>query len=291
MRPPRPGPEAAGIAQLPFARAVRGPSTVWNSARKATSGGGSVPLLIDDYREGLDCIRSDPAYHCDHEPASISPRPCGQRRGPCEAIAGDGGSARNVILEESEVRSVIAAAYRQSDELGLYVELMAVTGARPSQLERLRGEDVQLSGKPRVMMPASRKGRGGKAIAPRPSIRAAITESLARKLKGRTGPLLLQPDGSPWTTCVRGTRFADAVDDAGLDPSEVTLYALRHTSIVRQLKANVPIRVVAALHDTSVAMIEKNYSKYITDHVDDLARQTLLETAEIIPFPSEGKSS
>ena len=189
------------------------------------------------------------------------------------------------------MRSVIAAAYRQSDELGLYVELMAVTGARPSQLERLRGEDVQLSGKPRVMMPASRKGRGGKAIAPRPSIRAAITESLARKLKGRTGPLLLQPDGSPWTTCVRGTRFADAVDDAGLDPSKVTLYAMRHTSIVRQLKANVPIRVVAALHDTSVAMIEKNYSKYITDHVDDLARPTLLETAEIIPFPSEGKSS
>jgi integrase len=161
---------------------------------------------------------------------------------------------------------------------------MAVTGARPSQLERLRGEDVQLGDKPRVMMPASRKGRGGKAIVSRPPIRVAITESLARKLKGQVGPLLLQPDGSPWTKRTRGTRFAAAVEAAGFDPTEITLYALRHTSIVRQLKANVPIRVVAALHDTSVAMIEKNYSKYITDHVDDLTRPTLLETGEVIPL-------
>jgi hypothetical protein len=45
------------------------------------------------------------------------------------------------------------------------------------------------------------------------------------------------------------------------------MYALRH---VRQLLANVPIRVVAMLHDTSVAMIEKTYSKYIADHADVL---------------------
>lgn len=59
--------------------------------------------------------------------------------------------------------------------------------------------------------------------------------------------------------------------------------ALRHTSIVRQLLAGVPIRVVAALHDTSVEMIERNYSEHIADHADELARPTLLETiAEVI---------
>jgi len=53
-------------------------------------------------------------------------------------------------------------------------------------------------------------------------------------------------------------------------------------SIVRQIKANVPIRIIAALHDTSVVMIEKNYSEHIADHADDLARPTLLETSTLV---------
>ena len=44
------------------------------------------------------------------------------------------------------------------------------------------------------------------------------------------------------------------------------MYCLRHSSIVRMLLRNVPIRLVASLHNTSVAMIEKHYSKYITEH-------------------------
>ena len=45
-----------------------------------------------------------------------------------------------------------------------------------------------------------------------------------------------------------------AVDDGAL----ITIGTLCHSSIVRQLLANVPLRVVAALHDTSVAMIERD---------------------------------
>jgi hypothetical protein len=63
----------------------------------------------------------------------------------------------------------------------------------------------------------------------------------------------------------------------GLDPAVVTMYALRHSSIVRMLKKNIPIRLVASLHNTSVAMIEKHYSKFITEHaIDDIARAGLL---------------
>jgi hypothetical protein len=50
--------------------------------------------------------------------------------------------------------------------------------------------------------------------------------------------------------------------------------------------ANVPIRVVAAGHDTSVAMIEKNYARFIQGHTDALVRATLLDAdrdaAEVI---------
>jgi hypothetical protein len=35
--------------------------------------------------------------------------------------------------------------------------------------------------------------------------------------------------------------------------------------------------MVASLHNTSVAMIEKHYSKYITEHSDDVSRQALLQ--------------
>jgi hypothetical protein len=59
----------------------------------------------------------------------------------------------------------------------------------------------------------------------------------------------------------------------GLDPTVVTVYALRHSSIVRMLLKNVPTRVVASLHNTSVAMIERTYSKYITEHSDELSRK------------------
>jgi len=43
------------------------------------------------------------------------------------------------------------------------------------------------------------------------------------------------------------------------------------------LLAAVPIRVVASGHDTSVVMIEKNYSKYIGDHADTIVRRAILD--------------
>jgi hypothetical protein len=55
------------------------------------------------------------------------------------------------------------------------------------------------------------------------------------------------------------------------------MYALRHSSIVRMLLQNVPIRLVASLHNTSVAMIERHYSRYIVEHSDDISRRALLQ--------------
>jgi putative cofactor-binding repeat protein len=93
-------------------------------------------------------------------------------------------------------------------------------------------------------------------------------------------PLLLQSDGTPWDRNP-GQNYHRQVEKVvttiGLDPNVVTMYALRHSSIVRMLLRNVPIRLVASLHNTSVAMIEKHYSRYITEHsIDDIARVGLL---------------
>jgi hypothetical protein len=69
--------------------------------------------------------------------------------------------------------------------------------------------------------------------------------------------------------------WAKTVALAGI-PADTVMYALRHSSIVRGLKKNLPVRLVAALHDTSVEMIEKHYAAFIIDMTEDMARQTLM---------------
>src|SRR4029077_9682480 len=159
---------------------------------------------------------------------------------------------------------------------------------RPSQAVRLRVEDLHNHPlRPKLMMPKSAKGGGRNRSAKKTErYSVPITTHLAAKLtaaaKGRVdeAPLLLQSDGSPWDKNP-GQNYHRQVDKVvtaiGLEPADVTMYALRHSSIVRMLLANIPIRLVASLHNTSVAMIEKHYSRYIVEHSDDISRRALLQ--------------
>jgi integrase len=199
------------------------------------------------------------------------------------ASLADATESRNVILPEAAVRAIIAAAYGISTAFGTLVEVLAVTGARPSQAFRMTVEDVQADrADTRLMMPSSKKGRGRKRIERRP---VPIPTSLAAKLavlaQGRSGdaPLLLKSDGIPWQSPEYVKPFEQARAAVGVGP-EVTAYALRHSSIVRQLLAGIPTRVVAVNHDTSVAMLEKTYSRFIGDHSDVLTRRALFDAAE-----------
>src|SRR5262249_45545225 len=141
---------------------------------------------------------------------------------------------------------------------------------------------------PRRLMPSSRKGRGHKRIERYP---IPIPASLAAWLRQAAGereasdPLLPKANGHPWGHSDHGQPFQRAATRAGLDPAKVTFYALRHSSIVRALLAGVPVRLVAVAHDTSIPMIEKNYSRYISDHADAVLRRALLDTAQ----PAAGK--
>jgi integrase len=196
----------------------------------------------------------------------------------------DAHTARNVILADEQVRSLIAAAYEINPAFGLLVEVAATTGARPSQLGKLEVGDLQQNGDgPRLLMPSSRKGHAGKHIERRP---VPIPVSLAARLRqaaaGReaTAALLLRADGKAWGSITADYRapFERAVARVGL-PS-VTFYALRHSSIARSLLAGVPMRLVAVVHDTSTVMIERTYSRYIADHADTLLRKGLLDAAQ-----------
>lgn len=197
--------------------------------------------------------------------------------------------ARNVIMSDDKVIEFVATAYVFDEQFGLLTDTLAETGARPSQAVRLRVEDLHHHPvRPKLAMPKSAKG-GGRNRAAKKAERYSvpITARLAARLKaaakGRAGdaPLLLQSDGTPWSANpgLDYHRVVDKVVTAiGLDPADVTMYCLRHSSIVRMLLKNIPIRLVASLHNTSVAMIERHYSKYITEHdTDDISRRALLQ--------------
>ncbi|MGY8679550.1 tyrosine-type recombinase/integrase [Bradyrhizobium sp. UFLA05-153] len=199
----------------------------------------------------------------------------------------DSQRARNIVLTDAKVLELVAECYARDAALGLLADVLAVTGARPGQATRLRCDDLILGTKPKLMMPRSGKG-GGRNRAAKKAHRYSvpITPALASRLQRAAADraagafLLLRSDGQPWD---EKNPHADyrrdvltAIEAANLDPKETTLYCLRHSSITRALLRGVPIRIVAASHDTSTQMVEKNYARYITEHSDDVSRAALL---------------
>lgn len=196
----------------------------------------------------------------------------------------------NQILSDDEVRAIVAAAMALDEDFGRLVVLLAATGARFSQIARMTVGDVQL-GQSRLMLPQSFKGRKRTLSYIRIPVGADTMAAIEPATRGRSpsatllehwrhkqvGPMQWERvDRGPWASSSAMLRqFHKAVEDAGLC-SAVIPYALRHSSIVRGLRAGLPIRLVAALHDTSVAMIERHYSRYITEGLDELVARAVV---------------
>jgi integrase len=204
----------------------------------------------------------------------------------------DGERARNTILSEDQVRDLVVGAYGLSEAFGLFLETMAVTGQRQSQLFALEIADLQDGAAPRLMVPSSKKGRRRRVERRPVPIPAALAAKLRKAAAGKlaSAPLFIDEDGGPLGPRWVATRFRDQLMPR-LKLTGITPYALRHSSIVRQLLAGTPIRIVASLHDTSVVMIERNYSKHITDVSDVMVRRAMLDLSapagdtKIVPLP------
>jgi integrase len=204
----------------------------------------------------------------------------------------DATKARNVVLADADVHRFIAAAYQRDRRLGVFIETMAVTGARPSQLARLLVEDLHAdAARPYLDMPRSAKGhKSERATKGAKRVKVLITPALAALLKDEAAarpaiaPLLTGNDGMSWEGDDRYRRHVRAiVEELGLTDTngEVTLYALRHSNITRMLLRGVPVSVVANVHDTSVREIERHYAKHIVNHADDLVLAALLQLTPV----------
>lgn len=202
----------------------------------------------------------------------------------------------NQILSDGEVTRLIRAAKDIDDEQGWegdlfrLVVLLAATGARFSQVARLRVVDVQAESL-RIVMPMSRKGKpngGGEIPVP---IGLDVLSTLQSCLLGRkpgepllerwwkkqvAGEIRWERNGrGPWKSASELLR-PWAIIRGRANLPRVIPYALRHSSIVRGIRANLPVRLVAALHDTSVAMIERHYGRHIADGLDELAARSVV---------------
>lgn len=194
----------------------------------------------------------------------------------------------NQILSDDQVRRILRAAKEIDEEvkwdgdLHRIVVLLAATGARFSQLIRMRVADALLD-EQRLMIPCSRKGQG-KTGSARVPIGDDVVAILRPAMSGKPKSALLldrwrhrniggkweRSERGPWQSAAELIRvWPDIIARAKL-PDAIP-YSLRHSSIVRGIKAGLPIRLVAALHDTSTIMIERHYSKWITTGLDDLA--------------------
>lgn len=214
-------------------------------------------------------------------------------------------SPRRQLLSDEQVRSVVEAAYEvdPDEDFGRLVLLAAATGVRFCQIAALTVADVQVKNA-RLMMPGSKKGKNRTPGPPVPiPVSPDVIEKLMPAIAGRKGsePLLLRwgyreatqicrwakDKRQPWKRAYEVLeQWKKVVQISGV-PADTVMYALRHSSIVRVLLKGMPIRMVAALHDTSVEMIEKHYAAFITDMSEELARgvtmsfgPTILQAAE-----------
>lgn len=194
-------------------------------------------------------------------------------------LSADGENARCVTLEDAVVGSIIRAAYQHRHLLGVWCHLLSDTGARESQCQRLRVIDLQTSnGSSRLMISSSKKGKGRKVTHKPIPISSELANVLRQAAIGRE-------QSEPMLEIIKrlSDKFEPIIKTLKLDP-KITPYALRHSSIVRHLMQGTPTRLVASAHDTSVAEIERTYSRYIvSDKTEDILRGGLLTIAAPAP--------
>jgi integrase len=117
-----------------------------------------------------------------------------------------------------------------------------------------------------------------------------LTRRRALRLFGRDAGIILN-DGHrpiPWAKSDHDRPFERARKAAGL-PDDVSAYALRHSHITAQLLRGLPVQLVARLHDTSAAQIEKHYAAQIAGFGDERVREAMADFdrpgADVIPMP------
>ena len=205
-------------------------------------------------------------------------RPRRRRNGDDDDVIGD-------VPDDAEVARRVAAARKVSPAFGVFAATAAGTGARPGQLAMLRVRDLQRGPHGyHLNIAPSEKGQGSRA---KRVARVPLSDDLAEELRAlvagrpRTDFLLVLPQRERvrlpkslgWK--IVGVRPWDRHDwviaarQAGFGGE---FYSFRHARICKLILAGVPLRMIAECLDTSTAMIEKSYSRWIASLGSEMLR-------------------
>ena len=214
------------------------------------------------------------------------------------------------ILSDADIRALIEAAWQidakesWGNELARLIVAMAATGSRFSQLVRCRVVDLQIA-EQRLMVPVSKKGGGPRQITHTPiQLGADVIDALTPATFGRPGSdmLFLRPKWRripggpgfgrlevygkfPWSASSEFSKvWRRVVKQAKLSPAIVS-YSLRHSSVVRGLRAGLPVQLVAKLHDTSSQMLKSHYAAHIVSGLDEMVRRAIVPLTSAPPAP------
>jgi integrase len=264
--------------------------TGWRAGARKRLAASSVTRLSNDLKAALNDAALANRAGLPNLPAAIKDGLRAEDDAPA-------GVPRQEVLPDADIRLILQSAWQVDGaeewggDLARLCVTLAATGARFSQVVRMHAAHVQAD-VGRLMVPTSRKGRGKKA-AQLTAVRvgADVIEALKPIIAGRRGSEFLferwrhvQTGPNTWTRDKRGPwrnaselakPWKSIVATAKLDPAPVP-YAFRHSSIVRGLRAGLPVRLVASLHDTSTAMIERHYAAFIIDAMDELAARAVV---------------
>lgn len=278
----------AELSSTKLADLTRARLTAWSKALPESLTPSARKRIHNDFRAALNAALEQ---HHETLPAGLAEVVRNGLKPGRDSLPGKVEVRENQILSDDLVRRLLEVA-RAMDEDGdnwRMLLVLAATGARFSQAARFKVGDVQdMLG--RVMVPDSFKGKkdtvGHVPRALGQDVLSALRECTNGRLPEET---LLERwrvrqvkvdewekyDRGPWKSSSELTRFwRKVVNEIGRP--DLVMYCLRHSSIVRGLREIGNIRLVAALHDTSTAMIEKHYSRWIVDGLEELAARSVV---------------
>jgi integrase len=284
------------IADIALQELTEGRLAHWLEQRPAGLSPSTIRRIANDFKA---CLNLAAKKHRSQLPAAM---PTIIKYGLTTAEGSSTQARDGAALSDRDVRRIVEAARvidaegSWDNDLWRFVLTLASTGARFSQVARIRVADLQIA-QGRIMVPTSYKGRGNKKIS-HTGVRVGddVIEALRPAIAGRRGnePLLerwkhrqakatetLPPrwervSRGPWLNASELTRPWALIVNRAVLPGDTVPYSLRHSSIVRMLKSGLPIRLAASLHDTSSSVIERHYASVITDAMDELAARAVI---------------
>lgn len=151
-----------------------------------------------------------------------------------------------------------------ADEVRDFIELMALTGARPIELQRLTtGDYNKTTGELSLWSYKSNKREKRIRRIPTAAL-PGVLPIIKRLIKNKLPKAFLFEQRTEfWVRHVK-----EAVRAAGL-PDDVSAYSLRHSFITDAVGAGIPLATLAGVTGTSALQIERTYGKLLSSHVEE----------------------